>query len=538
MTSVLIVEDEPGLRAGLVAAVERLGLRALAAAGLGEARLLLAAETIDCVLLDIRLRDGDGLDLLGEIRATQPDLPVILATAYGDSERTIRAMRDGAFDYLTKPFDFPLLLGAVERAVKLRTLSRNLAAPSAPPSPGGLVGSSAAMLATWKLIGRAAASSTPVLITGETGTGKELVARAVHEYSARGPQPFVAVNLAALPPTLIESELFGHEKGAFTGATGRRAGRIESAGGGTLFLDEIGDLDGALQTKLLRVLQDGAYERVGGNEPLSNGARVVTATNKPVKPGQPGAALREDLYYRLAVIEIEVPPLRARRSDIPLLVAHALVGTPARALSEEAMATLLGHGWAGNVRELIHVVQRAAVLCGGEIIDVTNLPDAIRAERAPRAEAEEASLTLREAIAQLERRMIARALERAGGNRSEAARQLGIGRPQLYAKLDEYGLGSDKGVIAVSGRAFCALAWGAHGCDSPSLVPATLVGRSVCRCAQAAGDSRLAVLISAAPASAASGAGRRESCADAAKAISAESRCSASPEPSSIRSRS
>jgi DNA-binding NtrC family response regulator len=440
VSNVLVVEDETGLRQGLVSAVERLGLRALAAAGLKEARALLLTETVDCVLLDIRLRDGDGLDLLAELRAKQPDVPVIVATAYGDSERTIRAMRDGAFDYLTKPFDFPLLLSTVQRAVKQRELSRSLAAPVPSAAPGGLVGSSAAMLATWKLIGRAAASAAPVLITGETGTGKELVARAIHDYSTRAKEPFVPVNLAALPPTLIESELFGHEKGAFTGAAGRRAGRIESAGAGTLFLDEIGDLDGALQTKLLRVLQDGSYQRVGGDEPLSTGARVVTATNKPVKPGTTGAALREDLYYRLAVIEIEVPPLRARRSDIPALVAHALVGTPARAVSEEAMALLHGAGWAGNVRELIHVVQRAAVLCGGEVIDVPNLPESIRTAHAPAPVDVSASLSLKEAIAQLERRMIARALERAGGNRSEAARQLGIGRPQLYAKIEEYGL--------------------------------------------------------------------------------------------------
>jgi DNA-binding NtrC family response regulator len=442
VTTILVVEDETGLREGLVTAVERIGLRALPAAGLAEARRALStAEALDCVLLDIRLKDGDGLDLLRELRAgAHRDVPVIVATAYGDSERTIRAMRDGAFDYLTKPFDFPLLIATVERAVKQRTLSRSLSPqPAAPPSPSGLVGTSAAMLAIWKLIGRAASSTAPVLITGETGTGKELVARAIHAYSPRSSAPFVAVNLAALPPTLIESELFGHEKGAFTGAAARRAGRFELAGEGTLFLDEIGDLDGALQTKLLRVLQDGAFERVGGDERLMNAARIVTATNKPVRPGEPGAALREDLYYRLAVIEIEVPPLRARRSDIPLLVAHALQGTPARAVSEEAMARLLAHPWAGNVRELVHTVQRAAVLCGGEVIDVPNLPEAMGQERAVAADVE--PLTLKDALAQVEKRMIEQALERAGGNRSEAARQLGIGRPQLYAKMEEYGLG-------------------------------------------------------------------------------------------------
>ncbi len=449
MTAVLVVEDEPGLREGLVAAVETLGYRALAAAGLGDARRLIAAEGVDCVLLDIRLRDGDGLDLLREMRAgAHREVPVIVATAYGDSERTIGAMRDGAFDYLTKPFDFSELLATVERAVKQRALAQSIASPAPEPrhAAGGLVGTSTAMLHIWKLIGRAAASDAPVLITGETGTGKEVVARAIHDYSSRRAAPFVPVNLAAVPPTLLESELFGHEKGAYTGASARRSGRLETAGVGTLFLDEIGDLDATLQTKLLRVLSDGAYERVGGNERLTGRARIVSATHKPVRPGEPGCALREDLYYRLAVIEIDVPPLRARRSDVPLLVAHALRGLPARAVSEEAMARLTAYRWPGNVRELIHVIQRAAALAGGEVIDVPNLPEPVRDER-PAADAVEpaADGTLREAVAALEKRLIVRALERSGGNRSEAARQLGIGRPQLYAKMEEHGIGKGDG---------------------------------------------------------------------------------------------
>ncbi len=441
--SVLIVEDEPGIREGLVGAVETLGHRALSAARLAEARALLASEAPDCILLDIRLRDGDGLDFLQELRASdRRDIPVIVVTAYGDSERTIRAMRDGAFDYLTKPFDLPHLLATVQRAVTQRALARSLVpAPAPPMATGGLVGTSAAMLGIWKLVGRAAASSAPVLITGETGVGKDLVARAIHDYSARAREPFVAANVAALPESLIESELFGHEKGAFTGAASRRSGRFELAGAGTLFLDEIGDLDAALQTKLLRVLQDGAYERVGGGERLVARARIVTATRRPVRPNEAGCVLREDLYYRLAVLEIEVPPLRARRSDIPLLVAHALRGTPARAVSEEAMARLLAYDWPGNVRELMHVIERAAVLSGGEVIDVTSLPDAVRVP--PRTELlrePDDALLLRDAIGALEKRMIVRALERAKGNRSEAARQLGIGRPQLYAKMDEHGI--------------------------------------------------------------------------------------------------
>ncbi len=442
MSAVLIVEDEPGLRQGLVSAVETLGFTAIPAASLAEARHALEGAPVDCILLDIRLRDGDGLSLLRELRAgTHRDVPVIMATAYGDSERTIGAMRDGAFDYLTKPFDLPALLATVQRAVKQRALAQALNPPAAQPAArGGLVGTSTAMLGIWKLIGRAAAADAPVMITGETGTGKELVARAIHDYSSRGPESFVAVNLAALPPSLLESELFGHEKGAFTGAAQRRPGRLEAAGAGTLFLDEIGDLDAALQTKLLRVLAGGSYERVGGDEQLPNRARIVSATNKPVRPGEPGCTLREDLYYRLAVIEIEVPPLRARKSDIPLLVAHALAGTPARAVSEEGMAHLLAYRWPGNVRELIHVIHRAAVLAGGEIIDVVNLPEAVRDER-ERHVAEDGPVVLRDAVAALEKRLIERALERAKGNRSEAARQLGIGRPQLYAKMEEYGIG-------------------------------------------------------------------------------------------------
>ncbi|MBI5536773.1 MAG: sigma-54-dependent Fis family transcriptional regulator [Deltaproteobacteria bacterium] len=444
MSTVLVVEDERGVREGLGRAIEKLGHKPLLAAGIAEAKKAIEQGSVDCVLLDIRLKDGDGLTLLREIReGALRELPVIVATAYGDSERTIQAMRDGAFDYLTKPFDLPHLLATVDRAIKQANLARGVASqPPAPSAQGPLVGTSAAMLQVWKVIGRAAASSAPVLITGETGTGKELVAQAVHQYSSRAREPFVAVNLAALVPTLIESELMGHEKGSFTGASARHAGKLEQAGQGTLFLDEIGDLDASLQTKLLRVLQEGEYERVGGTSRLTSGARIVAATNKPARPGQPGATLREELYYRLAVIEIEVPPLRARKSDIPLLVAHALEGAPVRAVSEDAMGRLLAYGWPGNVRELVHVIKRAAVMCGGEVIDVHDLPPTL-AE--PSVELETSrpdyeGLQLREAVAAFEKRLILRALDGSGGNRAEAARRLGIARPQLYAKMEELGI--------------------------------------------------------------------------------------------------
>jgi len=244
---------------------------------------------------------------------------------------------------------------------------------------------------------------------------------------------------------LIESELFGHERGAFTGAVARRSGRFEAAAGGTLFLDEIGDLDPALQSKLLRVVQEGTYERVGGNDPITGDVRLIAATNRPVRPGAAGATLREELYYRLAVIEIELPPLRVRRSDVPLLVAHALRGKSARAVSEAAMQRLVANPWPGNVRELFHVLERAAVLCAGEVIDVGDLPDSLRVDAAvAAAPTDDDDLSLHPAVARVEKQLILRALERAKGNRSAAARLLGIGRPQLYAKLEEHGLAGSR----------------------------------------------------------------------------------------------
>jgi two-component system response regulator AtoC len=445
MSTVLVVEDERKLRDALASAVTSAGHKAVTAAGVMDARERIQSEDVACVLLDIRLRDGDGLELLRELRqGPHREVPVIMVTAYGDSERTIQAMRDGAFEYVTKPFDLDRLLALIERALKQYTLSRELPSGPIPIARGVLVGASEAMLAVSKVIGRAAASDAAVLITGETGTGKELVARAIHQYSSRAAEPFVAVNLAALPPTLLESELMGHEKGAFTDASARRLGRIELAGAGTLLLDEIGDLDLSLQTKLLRVLQEGAFERVGGGQQIQSRARIIAATNKPVRPGEPGAALRDDLYYRLAVIEITVPPLRERRSDIPLLVAHALQGTRARAVTEDAMRLLMGYEWPGNVRELMHVIGRAAAMSSGDVIDCLALPTSIR-QRAPKASGSTGygAMTLKEAIAKAEREAIVAALNDCGGNRSEAARRLGIARTHLYAKMEEHGINTE-----------------------------------------------------------------------------------------------
>jgi DNA-binding NtrC family response regulator len=303
------------------------------------------------------------------------------------------------------------------------------------------------MLEVWKMIGRASTSQAPVLITGESGVGKELVARAIHDYSLRRSGPFVAVNIAALPQALIESELFGHEKGAFTGATLKRTGRFELASNGSLFLDEIGDLDMNLQTKLLRVLEDGTFERLGDATPFRSQARILAATSRIVTPGAEGAALREDLYYRLGVVRIHVPPLRERTQDIPLIVDAFLrtFSGARRAISEEALERLLAYDWPGNVRQLRHVLENACVMSTTEILDAADFaladqPTNISADEPEEEAFASSNLNLRENLERLERRIIETALARAKGNRALAARLLGIRRALLYTRMKHFGL--------------------------------------------------------------------------------------------------
>ncbi|APR75468.1 Response regulator of zinc sigma-54-dependent two-component system [Minicystis rosea] len=436
---VLVVDDDRTIRDTLVSLLADAGYDAVPADGQYAARARLADAHVDAVLLDIRLRDGDGIVLLEEIRKVRPSLPVIMATSYGDSDRTIRAMKAGAFEYVVKPFDLDALLASVARAVKVRPIAR----PPSQQADAALVGTSPAMLEVWKAIGRAAASQAPVLITGESGVGKELVARAIHDHGFGPAAPFVPVNLSALPATLLESELFGHEKGAFTGASSRREGRFELAAGGTLFLDEIGDLDPPLQTKLLRVLEDGGFERVGSAERLSSSARLIAATSRVVTPGASSATLREDLFYRLAVVRIEVPPLRERAQDIPLLVDAFLsrAPPPRRAVTEAAMLALTAHDWPGNVRQLRHVLEAARVMSAAEVLDAKDLA----LDEPARTEAPSTSLDLRSNLERVERELIDKALAVAKGNRAQAARLLGIRRPQLYARMKHLGIASDDG---------------------------------------------------------------------------------------------
>jgi DNA-binding NtrC family response regulator len=430
---ILVVDDERSVREGLASAVAQAGYTPAVCDGIESARRELEKGRPACVLLDIRLKDGDGLAFLEELRRSLPSVPVIMATAYGDSDRTIQAMKRGAFNYVTKPFDLDALLATLARAVHAPAVA-HLSPQS--ESESRLLGQSACMLDVWKAIGRASASHVPVLITGETGVGKELVARAIHDNSSRSAAPFVAVNLAALPATLIESELFGHEKGAFTGATSRRDGRFAVASTGTLFLDEIGDLDVGLQTKLLRVLQDGVFERIGSQEPCVSHGRVVAATSRPVAPNAPGSSLRGDLYYRLGVVTIHVPPLRERPSDIPVLVQSFLARLKGsrRSVSEDAIRKLVAYRWPGNVRELFHVVERACVMSSADVLDASEFDVLTDRGGQPHADDE---LNIHVATAKLERDLIERAIIRAGGNRSEAARLLGIARPQLYARMKD-----------------------------------------------------------------------------------------------------
>jgi DNA-binding NtrC family response regulator len=374
-----------------------------------------------------------------------------MLTGQATVETAVEAMKLGAYDYLTKPFDFDQVLFSLRRALTQRALVAQVQALSRDRAgdhedTDELVGRTPAMLEVFKNIGRVAPTSEPVLIVGESGTGKELVANAIHKNSERAGQPFIKVNSAALSPTLLESELFGHEKGAFTGAVARRQGRFEQAHTGTLFLDEIGDLDIDLQAKLLRVLQTGQFERVGGDSTLAVDVRLVAATNRdlPTRIGE--GRFREDLFYRLNVVTIGLPPLRQRRDDIPLLAEHILhrladkYDWPGLALSPDALTYLMAQPWPGNVRELQNALARAAILARGRVIGIADL----QAPASPAHPASEVSATgsllLRDILAETERRVIRQALEQEKWNRTQAARVLGISRRQLFDKIRQYGL--------------------------------------------------------------------------------------------------
>ncbi|HQZ69776.1 MAG: sigma-54-dependent transcriptional regulator [Anaerolineae bacterium] len=451
-SQVLIVDDDSAIRELLREFLAEEGLATSEAASAAEARQALETSDPDVILLDMWLPDGDGLDVLDSLRG-RPEIPVIVITADSSSSRTIRAMQAGAFDYLVKPLEPEAVRAALRRALDQRRMARDLRATVLPDGRERIVGSGTAMQAVYKLIGRIADAQASVLITGETGTGKELVAETLHQNSSRRAGPLIRVNCAALPESLLESELFGHEKGSFTGAIGLRKGRFELAHGGTIFLDEVGELSPSTQKKLLRVLQFGEFERVGGAVTLRSDARVVAATNRDLEAEVQKGHFREDLYYRLNVLRIALPPLRERRDDFPALIAHFLdryrpaPGAPPAKISGPAMRQLIAGDWPGNVRQLENSIQQAVVLSGGRVITPEHLrqmPLSVTPEKnhLDLAALVRESVPLKSVLAKVEREMIVEALRQAAGNRSEAARMLHIYRRLLYEKIEEYGLGT------------------------------------------------------------------------------------------------
>jgi two-component system NtrC family response regulator len=441
MTAVLIVDDEKTLRDGLSEAVRDLGYEALGAASGREALSVAATKKPDAVLLDLRMPDMDGLQVLTRLRAAADGahVPVAIITAYATAANTIEAMRLGAFDHLTKPVgreDLASLLTRMIRSRAPKCSTRDL-----PDADESLIGSSPGMREVQKTIGLVADSDATVLITGETGTGKEVVARTIHRVGARGNGPFMALNCAAIPPDLLESELFGHVKGAFTGAILERKGAFREANGGTLFLDEIGDMDLAMQAKILRALQERVVTPVGG-KPQKVDVRIVAATHRDLEQWVKQGRFREDLFYRLNVVPIELQPLRKRTADILPLAEHflAMASSPKKQLSDEALQRLAGHAWPGNVRELRNAMERVAMLCRSDIVAASDL-DFLVASPTPNAEeTDEDDGHLSSAVERLERRLIAEALTESKGNRAEAARRLGIHRQLLHAKAEKYGL--------------------------------------------------------------------------------------------------
>lgn len=446
--TILIVDDEKNTREGLARALKR-QYRVFTAESAETALSVLSEETVDLMLSDIRMPGEDGLSLLKTVRQRYPSVLCILLTAYGSIETSVEAMKSGAYDFLTKPVNLDQLDIKLDQALKTRKLeSENRELRKRLDDRYGfenIIGTSEPMQALFDTIRQVSPTQANVLIQGASGTGKELVARAIHRLSTRSDGPFVAVHCAALSATLLESELFGHEKGAFTGAIAQSKGRFELANGGTLFLDEISEIDLSIQVKLLRVLETRTFERVGGEKTLSTDIRVVAATNRNLKEYVEAGKFREDLYYRLNIVDIRLPPLSERKSDIPLLCAHFIKDFSQKnnreitGIEPAAMALLQAYPWPGNVRELRNIIERMIVLSHGSLLTVMDVPANIRDDAQKAAEAAgEPNRT--ESLAQTEKRKILSALEAAGGNRSRAAVALGISRRTLHRKLAAWGM--------------------------------------------------------------------------------------------------
>ena len=449
MARILVVDDEKNYLVVLAALLSAEGFEVTTAPNAARAAALIAEDEPDLVITDMRMPGMSGLELIQQVKPTHSDLPMLVMTAFGTVENAVEAMKAGASDYITKPFKNQELVLTVRRALTMRKLlTQNRLLREELGSQRGfsnIIGDSKAMQDVFELVEKVAATKATVLLTGESGTGKELIARALHARSPRAEEPFVAVNCMALTETLLESELFGHEKGSFTGAVARRKGRFELADGGTLFLDEVGEIAQSLQVKLLRVLQERTFERVGGGQEIKVDVRIVTATNKDLAALVKEGSFREDLYYRLDVVRIDLPPLRRRKEDLPLLVAHfvkkfaAEMGRPAPEVSKEAMQRLYDHSWPGNVRELENALERAVILAGGNIT-----PQDLPLQGGQDEPGSEISLprgmTITQAVEELELRMIQRALAENNGVAAHAAQTLGVTKSNLAYKMKKYGL--------------------------------------------------------------------------------------------------
>ncbi|QDH34841.1 sigma-54 dependent transcriptional regulator [Porphyrobacter sp. YT40] len=469
---ILLVEDDAAIATVIIAALEDEGFAIAHCTSIAARDKQLDQRSFGVMLTDVILEDGDGLESLSAVRERAPEMPVIVLSAQNTLDTAVRASESDAFEYFPKPFDLDELVQAVRQAAGLRAAN---AEEQGGPATGGesekmpLVGRSPAMQGVYRMITRVLRNDLTVLVTGESGTGKELVAEAIHELGSRRTGPFVAVNTAAIPADLVESELFGHEKGAFTGAIAQAIGKFEQANGGTLFLDEIGDMPAEAQTRLLRALQSGRIRRVGGRQEIAVNVRIIAATNRDLTPMIAAGTFREDLFYRLNVVPIVLPPLRERREDIAALAQHFLIlaaedGLPRRVLSPDGIEQLEARSWRGNVRELRNVVYRLALMAREERIDAAAVIDIIGPEVSPAlvpqgegqggfggalsqwlaAESPPPGMVYHRALAAFEKPLIEYALGRTGGNQLRAAQLLGINRNTLRKRIGELGLEPDR----------------------------------------------------------------------------------------------
>jgi two-component system NtrC family response regulator len=451
MATVLVVDDEKNYLVVLEDLLQDAGYEVLTASSGSQAIEIIQQTPVDTVLSDIKMPGISGIDLLETIKVLDPDLPVILMTAYAEVDQAVSAMKNGALDHIQKPFDNRDIRRAIERGVERRSLMKNIRHLEAELGTlwGNIVGKSKAMETVFSLMKRVADTPTTVLISGESGTGKELIARGIHKASSRNRAPFVSINCAAVPENLLESELFGYEKGAFTGAVSLKQGKFEFADSGSLFLDEVGEMSLNLQVKLLRVLQEQEFQRVGGNKDIRVDVRIIAATNKDLKEEVDKGRFRADLFFRLNVVSIRVPPLRERREDIPVLAAHFVskfgerLARPIREVDSNVMSALYRYSWPGNVRELENVIERAMVLSRTSTIMPEDLPPEIR-ESHEVGEGIDSLISCERGLAEtldaLEERMIRQALKKAANIQAQAAKNLGISRSNLQYKMKKYGL--------------------------------------------------------------------------------------------------